>query len=199
MYELKRLISRHMEENIFKYFFVLCVFAAGIVFGFLFSGNVSEEVSKSLTEEISNFLDGFSVGTVDKTKVFKTAFFKDIRFLILILISGFSVWLLPICWGTILSFGFSIGFTVTYMASNFGGTGLSVALVSLIFTFLINIPVYVILAVVAFNNGKLKRSNHGDGGLGTYIGIFIFFFVISMIGVVADSFVIPSIIKLICS
>ncbi len=198
MCEFKKLLSRHMEENIFKYLFIMCLFATGVVFGFLFSGNISQELSGSVGGEVEGFLNGFSTGVIDKTEVFKTALLKDIRFLFLILISGFSLWLLPLSLGTILSFGFSIGFTVSYMASNFGGRGLSVTLISLVFTLLINIPLYIVLTVIALNNSINKKHMRNEGNVVTYVGIFILFFGVSMISVVADSFLIPNLIKLIC-
>lgn len=199
MYELKRLLTRHIEENVFKYFFALCMFAAGILFGVLFSGNVTTELSDTLTGEINAVLDGVAQGTFDKIRILKTSFLKNLRFFLLIFMSGFSLWLLPLSFGTLVIFGFSVGFTVTYMATNFGGMGLAVTLVSVMFAFLINIPVYVILSVVALNNSSNKKHSRADGGLGTYALIFTFLFLISLLSVGADAFVVPFLISIICT
>lgn len=199
MYELKRLLSRHIEENVFRYFLVLCLFAAGMMLGLLFSGNLSPELSETLTGEIGTMLEGFSQGVFDKIQILKTTFLKNLRIFLLIFISGFSLWLLPLSLGALLSFGFSIGFTMVYLAVNFDGKGLAIALVSLIFTFLINIPVYVILSVVAFNNSWNKKRVHGDGDFGSFFAVFVFLFVFSLLSVVADTFVITDLIRLICS
>lgn len=199
MYELKRLLTRHIEENVFKYFFALSMFSAGIILGVLFSGNVTAELSDSLTGEISAVLEGVSQGSFDKIQILKVSFLKNLRFFLLILVSGFSTWLLPISFGTLAVFGFSVGFTITYMAVNFGGTGLEVALVSLAFAFLINIPIYIILSVVAFNNGRNRKHSRTDGGLGTYALIFVLLFIISLLSVGADAFVVPYLISIICS
>ena len=198
MYELKRLLSRHMEENAFKYFCVLCIFALGILLGFLCSHNVYEEMSEGLAGEIEEIINGFSEGIFDKYQILKTSFMKNLRFFILISLCGFSLWLIPVSLVAIVSFGFSIGFTVSYMSANFAGIGLAVSLLSLAFTFLISIPLYIILSVVAINHSRTKKHGRGECGFGAYVLVVLFLFLVSMISVVADAFAVPFFIGLIC-
>lgn len=200
MYELKRLFKRHIEENLIKYILVLSVFAAGILLGFVFSKNISIELSENLKQEIGIAMDEFSEGTFDKSEILQNSFMKDFRISLLIFIGGMSLWLLPLTFVSLLAYGFSLGFTVGYLSLNFGGIGLGVSIVSMVFVFLVNIPVYVTLGVVAFNNSKSKRhSRNGDGNFGAYAVVFGFLFLISLVSVIADAFIVPSVISVICS
>lgn len=199
MYELKRLLKRHIEENLIKYILILSLFAAGILFGFIFSKSIPPDLSEGLTQEIGGLMDGFSEGDFNKIEILKTSFLKTLRITLLIFLGGLSGWLLPLSFATLLSYGFSLGFTVGYLSLTFGGKGLGVAIASMIFVFLINIPVYMVLGVVAFNNSRYKkRGRSSEGNFGVYAVIFGFLFLLSMISVVTDAFVIPVIISLIC-
>lgn len=199
MYELKRLLKRHIEENLIKYILVLSLFAAGILLGFIFSKSIPPDLSEGLTQEIGGLMDGFSEGDFNKIEILKTSFLKTLRITLLIFLGGLSGWLLPLSFATLLSYGFSLGFTVGYLSLTFGGKGLGVAIASMIFVFLINIPVYMVLGVVAFNNSRYKkRGRSSEGNFGVYAVIFGFLFLLSMISVVTDAFVIPVIISLIC-
>ncbi len=199
MYELKRLLKRHIEENLLKYMALLFLFAVGVIGGFVFSQHISVETSEGVQSEVGTFLDGFSEGVFNRGEIAKTSFLKTLRISLLIFLGGLSVWLLPVSFAALFSYGFSLGFTIGYLSANFGGRGLGVALVSVFFAFLINIPVYVILAVVAFNNSGVKRRGRiSEGNFGLYTVIFLFLFSISVIPVLADTFLTPWLIGLIC-
>ena len=198
MYELKKLLKRHIEENLFKYIIVLLLFAGGIISGFVFSGNVSAEISDGLQTEVGTFIEGFSEGDFNRSEIAKTSFLKTLRITLLIFLSGLSVWLLPVSFAALFSYGFSLGFTMGYLSSNFGAQGFGVGIVSVFFVFLINIPVYLILSVVAINNRHKKRGRNSEGNLGLYSIIFAVLFLISLLSVVADTFFSPWVIGLIC-
>ncbi len=199
MYELKRLLKRHIEENLFKYILILALFAMGILAGFVFSANLSYEVSESVNGEVGGFIDGFSEGVFNKGEIFRTSFLKTLRITLLIFAGGLSVWLLPISFATLFSYGFSLGFTLGYLSSNFGAKGLGVGVVSVFLVFLINIPSYIILSVVAINNSRYKRKGrNSESNFGLYSIIFTVLFFFSLIPVVADTFCVPWIIGLIC-
>lgn len=199
MYELKKLLKRHIEENLFKYIILLFLFVAGVIGGFVFSQNVSAETSEAVQSEVGTFMDGFSEGVFNRGEIAKTSFLKALRITLLIFLSGLSVWLIPLSLVTLFFYGVSLGFTIGYLSANFGGQGLGVALVSVFFVFLINIPVYMILGVVAFNNSGIKRRGRSSkGNFGLYMVIFLILFLISVIPVIADTFLIPWLIGLIC-
>lgn len=199
MYELRRLFKRHIEENFLKYILVTLLFFAGVMAGFLFMRGVAPESYSNLNGEVGIFMDEFSEGHFSRGEIAKTSLFKNFRIVFLIFISGLSVWLTPVLFGVLFSYGFSLGFTINYLACNFGFQGFGVAITSVIFSFVINIPVYITLAVVAFNNSRYKkRLRSSEGNFGLYIIIFASIFLFSTISVVFDTFLIPWIIGLIC-
>lgn len=197
MYHIRRMFARHIEENLVKYILMISVFATGILLGFLFSQSISEDLSEVIRQEIGTLITGFSNGDFDKLQILQTSFIKNLRIILFIFIGGFSAFLLPLAFSSLLSYGFSIGFTISYLSIGFGGQGLAIAVVSIILAFIINIPTYISLSVVAFNNCRNKK--YRDGNFAAYILVFVFLSLISLISVVADAFVIPIIITLICS
>jgi len=197
MYQIKRMFTRHIEENIVKYVLLLSIFAVGIATGLFFSQNVSEDLSENLTQEIEVLLEGFSEGNTDNLVILKTSFLKNLRICFLLFVSGLSAFLLPVTFFTIISYGFSIGFTTGYLSFCFGGTGLAVSIVSVVFSFIINIPMYICLSVLAINSCKCKK--HKGENLTSYIIVFLFLFLVSLISVVVDAFITPWLIGLICS
>lgn len=199
MYELRRLFKRHIEENVFKYIVMLFLILAGVLAGFVFSENISVEISDVLRGEVGGFIDGFSEGQFNRMEIVKTALSKTLRISILIFVGGLSFWLLPLLFTSLFSYGFSLGFTLGYLSLNFGMKGFGVALASVIFVFLINIPTYIIMGVVSFNNsGYKKRSRCSESGLGLYCMVFMVLFLISSISSLMDAFFVPWIIGLIC-
>lgn len=197
MYQIKRMFARHIEENLLKYILVLSIFAAGVLAGLLFSQNVSDSLSEGLRQEIGTLIDGFSEGNFDKSQILKTSFIKNLRIVLFIFIGGFSAFLLPAIFAALSSYGFSIGFTIGYLSICFGGQGLAITVVSVILAFLINIPIYMSLSVVAFNNCRNRK--YKDGNFAAYLLVFGFLFLILLVSVAADAFIIPILITLICS
>ena len=199
MYELRRLFKRHIEENFLKYILVLILFFAGVIAGFVFYGGASVEFSENLNGEVGSFVDGFSEGSFDKSGIAKTSLSKNFRITFLIFISGLSAWLSPVLFGVIFSYGFSLGFTLSYLSGSFGFRGFGVAITSVVFAFAINVPVYIISGVVAFNNGRYKRrGRNAEGNFGLYSMIIASMFLVSSISVIFDTFFVPWIISLIC-
>ncbi len=197
MYHIRRMFTRHIEENLIKYIMMISVFAAGILSGFFFSQNISDSLSQVIRQEIGTLINEFSNGYFDKFQILQTSFIKNLRIFLFIFIGGFSAFLLPLTFSALLSYGFSIGFTISYLAVGFGGQGLAIAVVSVMLGFVINIPAYISLSVVAFNNCRNKK--YREGNFAAYILVFAILFLISLISVVADAFIIPIIITLICS
>lgn len=197
MYRLKRLLIRHIEENTIKYIVILLLFALGIAMGMFFSQTVSDNLSQSLFEELSGMVEGCSAGETDTMQILTASFMKNFRVIGAIFISGLAMWMLPVGSVMLMSYGFSLGFTMGYMSFCFGGQGVGITAISLMPSFLVNIPVYIILWVIAVNNSINRRHHHGDNG--AYMIIFLLAFVVSNISVVADALFIPNIISLICS
>ena len=74
MYQLKRALVVHIEENIIKYILFLSLFFAGILIGIILSGNLSAEMTDLLKEEITVLIDGLASGKADSTQILLTAF-----------------------------------------------------------------------------------------------------------------------------
>lgn len=197
MYHIKRMFLRHIEENLPLYIIVLCIFVLGVAGGFVFSRGISEELSQCLNGEISIVIDSIKGGTVDKTQILKTAFFKNLRVFALVFVGGISMIFIPFSVVAFLGCGFSMGFTIGYMSWCFGGRGLAISLISVMGTLLVSVPVYMMYAVIAYNNCR-KKNSKGNNRL-LYMLISIVLFLVSQLSVFADAFVLPWFLTLTCS
>lgn len=195
MYQLKRALVVHIEENIIKYILFLSLFFAGILIGIILSGNLSAEMTDLLKEEITVLIDGLASGKADSTQILLTAFLKNARLFILVFICGFFIWLIPLTLFSMFLEGVSSGFAAGYLCAAFGGTGMWIAIVSLLPTLLFGIPLYIFMSVVSMNN-SLNRSNRGS--VKKYVVLFLIVYIISHISVVVDGVLIPSVIMLGC-
>ena len=71
MHEIKRMLKRHMEENLFKYILVLSIFAVGIALGFILSANLDSKVLEDINKETEMFISEFSNGIFSRGEIIK--------------------------------------------------------------------------------------------------------------------------------
>ncbi len=198
MYELKKLLSKHLEENALKYFLIISVFSAGVLLGFLCSRSVPIQLSDAMISEIDIIIENFSQGIFDRTQIFKTSFLRNLRLFIFISMCAFSMWLVPLSVVALGAYGFSIGFTISYMAVNFGSMGMAICMISVAFALLISVPVYVIFFVASVNNNRYKKYARNEKRFVLYLLTFLFLFAISMISILWDTLAVPFLINIIC-
>lgn len=197
MYHLKKLLIKHIEENLYKYIFLLIVFGAGVFAGLMFSRSIPENLSSQLSEDILSNIEIVSKGEFDKAQIMKISFLKNIRMFFIIFLCGFTLWLFPINCLMLSSYGFSMGFTIGFMSSCVGGIGLAIFIISMLFTFVLIVPIYIIISVISLNNSlNIKNSRHNSG---RYFIIILLFFSVSLTSIFFDTLIVPNIIQLICS
>lgn len=193
---IKKPIIRHIEANLFKYIIVLTFFVAGVAVGV---ANSFSPTSKEAAGDIISVFENLPEAEFDTVQIMKTSFFKNLRCFFLIFIGGFSLWLLPLSFSAIFTYGFSYGYTVACMTGQMGGMGFAISFVSIATGLLITVPLSIMLCVVAVNHSIDKKYKHTHpNGVG-YLVCGIVLFLANLIVVPADSLLVLEVVRQICA
>ena len=196
MTDIKRHAVRHIENNILKYIIVLMFFVAGVAVGIVSAlGTTYQTASTDMFSLFENLPDA----EFDTVQIMTTSFLKNVRYFFLIIIGGFSPWLLPFSFLALFTCGFSYGYTVTCMTVQLGGAGFAMSFVSVLSGFLLTIPLCLVVSVLAINRNVGKKHNRTGGNVAGYVVCGLVLFLINLVVVPADALLVPEIIKQICA
>ncbi len=198
---LKYNIKENLRKNTRKYIFLIICFIVSIVIGTIFSYS-----EKSEENTINYFLSVFKIQGINTSNLFLHSFFENLRFLILILISGYTLWLIPLNIFSVFAKGFSIGFTIARFGMAIGVKGVFMSISAMLFPNIIFIPTLIVYSVNQINfsvhRDSLKKSssylkNRKD--LIKYSVIsFLLSAIFSLLSALVDCGFTPLILKLFC-
>lgn len=199
---LSLLIEKEFTKGKNKYFLFLFLFAIGII-----SGTVCAVFSNS-SEEIKNyvntFLSSYSLqGTVNK-HVFFLSLLNYIKFIFFVWISGWYLWLFPLCFLQILVKGFRIGFTVACFLQSLSLRGIAFSLITLLPQNLIFLPALLFFSVYQFEflaNRKLllsgkNASNYKHRCYQKNFFLLLILFVITILCSWMEGYLIPTLLHI---
>lgn len=195
---IRQTIKRHIENNALKYIICIVLFAVGIVFGVLFASNQSGDSMGLLTEEIRTTLKNVQTSDFDSANIFKASTLKVLRNTLIIFASGFCLYLLPLSPAILFLCGFSCGFTLFCLGANIGTDGFLIGISSVLLDFFICIPIYFVMSVNAVNYAVQKRKKRYEQTLGSYFVCTVLLFLALIPSIIADSFIVPEIVRSIC-
>lgn len=191
-------IKRHIENNALKYIICIAVFTVGIVAGVLFASGQSGESMNTLTEELRTTFQNIKTSDFDSMSILKSSISKVLRNALIIFTSGLCLYLLLLSFIILMICGFSCGFTMFCLGANFGSCGFFIGLSSVLIDFFICIPIYFVMSVNAVNYAVQKRKKRYDQTFGGYFVCSLLFALTLLPSVIADSFIVPDIVKSIC-
>ncbi len=204
---IKKTISDYIGRNKWQILIVFASLFAGIIIGSFFSVRISEDKSDAMTKYIQNFVSAYGLQSVDNGKIFKFSLYNNIKLMLFLWISGLWVGFLPFGILQVGLKGYKIGFSTAVFVRIFGIKGIIFALLSVLPQLVIVLPTVIIYSVFNINfafslkNARFQRlSNNLKNKL--YIRNLIFFVgavVISLISGVVDAYIIPPVLKPICS
>lgn len=163
MNRLKNIIAIHIEQNFPKYILATAVLLIGMIAGLLCSSGLTEETKAQVGGEISAACQAVREGGVDAFAVLKVSVQKNVRDALFIYLASFTVYCMPLALGVLFVRGFTAGFTLGYMSSAFGFSGVFMTAVSVLPSLLIAIPVLIMLSVLSFNNGLERKRRPAIG------------------------------------
>lgn len=143
----KQSIKLYFQQYQSIYIFIGVLFLMGVIFGAVFVNNLSLTQKEDLFYYLNQYFNQVSNGqVVNKVEIFKSSFWQNVQLLGLIWILGISMIGFPIVFVLLFLKGIIIGFTVGFLVSEMGMSGVALVFASIFPQNILFIPVYVFLA-----------------------------------------------------
>ena len=146
----KKLILRHVSNNIREYAIVTIIFLIGIILGVIFVNNSNIETQSDIKGYIEGFIESLKNNQyqIDKTKLLKTSMIENAKLAIIIWIVGSTIIGKPLTYAIVAYRGYCIGYTISSIIAVLGvNRGIVFCISSLLLQNIIIIPVLLALNV----------------------------------------------------
>ncbi|MBO8159169.1 stage II sporulation protein M [Thermosyntropha sp.] len=168
----KEVFKNHIKDNLFKYIFIVAVLAIGIFLGNYKSTALEGGVRGYLLELVDNYLD-YSLH-LEGNELFLKAFLNQAEMLLLIWFLGLTVIGFPLILAVVFFRGFSLGFTTGFLIHEKAGSGVIIALLSVLPQNLVYIPLFIFWAVTAFDFSLYILKGNQNQAMPLFRGIFVY-------------------------
>lgn len=193
-------IFSHIRTNRFKYIITLFILIAGLVAGTLLATKKYLMAENTIIQFHNQSLN------IHMHSLFITSLIKNLRPFFIIWLSGRHVCLTPLNYIEILSKGFGLGYTISYLSLSGGIKGFAISLLSLVMQNFLLIPAILIFSVLQLNILINKQRYNKSGILNKQkkilskynLSIIICSIFIAIFCSLIDSYVIPDIIIPLC-
>lgn len=199
-------LNSKFRENKILYILVLVFFCVGIVLGTYTIKYMNESYTTDLSTYFTTFINSLGDKPVDSKLLIADILKKNIIIIFIILIMGLTVIGSPIILLVDLFKGFTLGYTFSFLITTFSGEGIWIALASIIPQNLFYIPFFIGISIIAIelSSTKLKDKFSNKGNKKSIFSNELliklsFLFSLFVIGVIIETFVCPSLIRLIAA
>jgi len=196
-----RIILPNKKTNIF----IISILILGIITGSVFATIIGLNDKTLVIDKINLFINNINNNSLDTINVLKNSLSTNLLYVIIIFILGMT--LIGIVFNIFLLFikSFIIGFTLASFIITYSYKGLILSTLYIILGQLINIIVIIIITIysIIFSMKLIKlifKENtnlHINKYLKNYFLILIISIIMSIISSISETFLLPSIIKLI--
>lgn len=201
--KIKFLGKRHFENNFIIYFILFIFLISGIIIGSILVNRLDVLENYNIIRHFNPLMDYANKGNQFSLDIFKIRLLSNIKF-------GFIIWLSGLIFIGIITIpliiflkGINIGFTVGFLVKKFGIKGFTFAFFGLLPHYLILLPGILAICSIGLSSSKsninLNRNSMGrmnKMNLVEYSLLFLFFFMIVMMGYLVEAFITPYFIKL---
>lgn len=192
---LRKSISNYFDKNKLKYFSLLLVLIAGLTAGILFACSVDYADSAEIVKSLNST---FSKPDNSRIEIFLGFFQKNLKCIMAVLMTTLTAYFMPLLFLNIGIWGFSIGFTASFIALHFGFVGFIISVCLIMTQLLFMIPLVMFLSVTAIDytlhNIKCQKVQRKINRKKMYV-LSVCAFIILMIFSLPDIFVVPALIK----
>lgn len=200
----KRNFNKQRENIIFyfktkkgSYSFVLICLFIGIIIGAI---SCSYFTNKNInTKYFNTLVSSFNIQGISFKTLYYNSIYSIIRIFVIIWLSGWFIWLIPLNAAEIILKGFGIGYTVSFLSIIGGFKGLALSFALLIGQIILLIPPIIAFSVEEINRSinryktknRLKKSSFSIKKLSLYLCIFG----TAILYVLFESLIIPHLIS----
>ncbi|WP_141604235.1 stage II sporulation protein M [Terrilactibacillus laevilacticus] len=150
--KIKRIVMKHVQENLPIYTFVVVLFLMGVIFGAIIVNSLPYESKKDLYTYISRFFTELSKGNVASPQnMLAESFTNYVQYMGFMWILGLSVIGLPIIFILLFLKGIVLGFTVGFLVNQMGFHGFWVSLASVFPQNVFIVPLFIITGAVSIS------------------------------------------------
>ncbi|SHH30972.1 stage II sporulation protein M [Thermosyntropha lipolytica DSM 11003] len=198
---LKQVFKKHVKDNRLKYLIVLTVLLLGVIVGSYKSAGLEGGVRGYLLELIDNYLDYSS--HIKEPELFFRVFLKQVEIASLVWFLGLTVIGFPLILAAVFWRGFALGFTTSFLIREKAGTGVVIALLSVLPQNLVYMPVFILWAVIALNfsfyilAGNKRNSLPLFKGLIIYTLMFLGILLFIALGAFIEAYFVPWLINIV--
>lgn len=202
-----KIFTDYVTRNRLQFLIVALCLVSGTIIGSLSAASLNDEKFNVLSSYINNFTSAYSIQSASHTEIFKFSLYNNIKLLLFMWLSGLWIWLIPFGMLQLGLKGYKLSYTVFFLIQLYRGKGIVFALVAVIPQMLIMLPALIFYSVVNINSAicfrRLRQKGHGfymqkELYLRNFLCLVMVatvFFICSLI----DSFVIPAILRPVCS
>jgi stage II sporulation protein M len=204
MTKIKQALAGYISDNIAIYLTVSLIFALGIVLG-VFSVRILHETQiKELKEYLDAFLLGLNAQAVlDPLAVVKNAFTQNLKLFLLLWVLGITMVGIPAAIVILCLKGFTLGFTVSFIYTQFSYGGLMFVLGAVVPQNILIIPAFLTAAVASLSFSIMqvqsrlhKKSFHFWPNLWNYTAMFTILILILFMGSLVEGYITTVFIRL---
>lgn len=202
-----RFLTDYIIENRRIFLISLLCLVAGVVIGSLSAFFLNKNDFDVLGLYLNNFASAHSIQSVNRSSVFTFSIYNNIKIILFMFVSGLRTELIPIGFLQLCTKGYKIGFTSVILVQLYFVKGVFIAFASVLPQFILTIPALLFYNVFNVNFALFSRKlrQHGQKvserrdllicNTVCLLSVFVIFALVSLI----DTFVIPTVIKPICS
>lgn len=198
---LKKLCKSSLREGWPIYLLALITFVAGIVAGWWGAGGLNSEQVGQLLLNLDQFMNQASQLNIDRQSMIRDTITNNLAYIGIIYLLGLTVIGMPVILALLFARGFSLGFTISFLAREKAGEGIVLALSSVVPQNLLLIPAILLASVAAlsFSWLLLKRFLNSrlpilPGLIGYHLLILVVCCICSAAGLV-EAYITPELIK----
>lgn len=198
---IKSVIRKELSVHRKLYILSLILFITGILSGCIIC-ITSDTIQFNQTKEyINNFIVAYPLQGVSNFEIFKLSLFNYFKIFLIVFLSGFNIFLLPLGAYQIVLKGIKLGYTVSILLNTYHLKGFIFSLFSFLFQNIIFIPFLIIYFVYQIKLASQKRKK-----MKTDRNLFIknlFFLIIGLIIIMICAYIegyfVPALLKVIHS
>ena len=153
---MRKVIQKHIRENIKEYFIFALIFIIGLFIGTMLLNNSNENQKIQISDYLNNFIAQVKQqNNIDYSSMIFELIKDNIKLTLLITFLGISIIGIPALYFIVVYKGFSVGYTISAITATFGlGKGIVFSLSLMLLSKLIEIPTIFFLLISAIKMYK---------------------------------------------
>lgn len=204
---IRKFVSGYITKNKWQFIIVFTCLTIGIFTGSIVSVLMNSSEADALNKYLGNFVSAYNLQSANNGEIFKFSVYNNIKIILFLWLSGIWIGFVPFGLLQVGIKGYKIGFSTTLFIKVFGIKGVFFALLSAIPQITIMIPSFMVYSVFNINFALfMQKSKHRNISSNVKNEMYIKNLIcllaaitISVFVSLIDAFVMPPILKPVCS